>query len=663
MLACLFGAAPAMAGDVKSQLLPAVRWTNTIPNVFVREGRIRLYFTNEGFAFDAKWKRSRVTAQDFGYASTAVKIDNKPPALPTGHSAWRQAKFIGIAECERFLQIAAQRLAPTNAGHGIYVQYALGDAVLFRDAAGEARLVRLEEKPANVSIDMRYGRQEFMSLVTRAIEADLRMAHPDDTRFVVMWPRGQPRMAYLNLEGREVVVLLVPRAGRDANRPALGKNVKTLVSFALVDNAWSFLKNPISSATRTIHQGLQWTATIFEPKLRSRASAIPPFTNAPGMDLAAWEKWLDEHTGTPRERGSVRLLINGEKFYPHFERRLGEARSNINVHVCIFDRDDVAVQIADFLKARSTNVEVKVIYDRLNSRGAGETLPATPMPEEFAAPRQISRYLRAGGQVEVRPQLNPGFTCDHSKVFLVDERYAYLGGMNFGREYRYEWHDLMAEIEGPIVASFQQAFNKKWAQCGLWGDLGLAAASMRGKSTNSLPEPSDAIDLRRLYTKTFERQIRRAELAAVERAQNHIFLENAYLYSNDMIVALVRARQRGVDVRVILPGENDFASGHSSNLVTANYLRQHGVRVYFFSGMSHVKALLVDGWVCFGSANFDALSLRLNRECNLATSDLAFAATFRRQVFDADMARSRELTSDVPVDFGDHLSDALLNPF
>jgi phosphatidylserine/phosphatidylglycerophosphate/cardiolipin synthase-like enzyme len=178
-----------------------------------------------------------------------------------------------------------------------------------------------------------------------------------------------------------------------------------------------------------------------------------------------------------------------------------------------------------------------------------------------------------------------------------------------------------------------------------------------------LPEPTDAIELRRLYTKTFDRQIRSGQLAAIARARNHIFLENAYLYSNDMIVALVRARQRGVDVRVILPGENDFGSGHSSNLVTANYLRQHGVRVYFYPGMSHVKALLVDGWVCFGSANSDALSLRLNRECNLATSDPGFAATFRRDVFDADMAHSRELTSEVSVSLGDHFSDMLLTPF
>jgi cardiolipin synthase A/B len=341
-----------------------------------------------------------------------------------------------------------------------------------------------------------------------------------------------------------------------------------------------------------------------------------------------------------------------------------EAQSKVNIHVCIFDRDDVAVGVADLLKQRSTNIEVKVIFDRLNSRGAGGAPPATPMPDGFTPPRSISAYLRGGAEVQLRPQPNPGFTCDHSKVFLVDTRYAYVGGMNLGREYRYEWHDMMAEIEGPVVASFQKQFDKKWAQVGLWGDCGLAAESVCGKRT-AVPTANrvEGIELRRLYTKTFDRQIRRAELAAIDRASNHVYLENAYLYNNKMIMALVRARWRGVDVRVVMPSENDFGAGHKSNLVTSNYLLQNGVRVYFYPGMSHIKALEVDGWVCFGSANFDSLSLRLNREGDLATSDPGFAHKFREELFERDFKKSRELQETVETGLGDHLADALLNPF
>jgi phosphatidylserine/phosphatidylglycerophosphate/cardiolipin synthase-like enzyme len=660
----LLGVARLTAGEKARlpTLPPTVRWTNSTPIAFVKDARIRLYFTNEGFAFDAKWKTSRVAAQTLNYASTTVKCDESPPALPSPASDWRPVRTVAAVECARLLRSAATRLAPTNSGHGLYAQLSAGDVVLFRDAAGEVKWVRFEEKLADVAIDKRYSRQEIASALVQAVEADLRAAYPNEARFVAILSLGLPHLLYLDLERRQSVVLFVPRSGYDPNRPKLGGNIKTLTSFAVVDNGWSFLKNPVSSATRTIHQMLQWTLTLLQPALRSRGSVVPPITNAPSMDLVAWEKWLDQHTGMPRERGAIRLLINGESFFPHFERRLAEAKSNINVQVCIFDRDDVAVQVADLLKARSSNVAAKVIFDRLNSRSAGETPPATPMPANFVAPSSITSYLRSGSRVQVHPQLNPGFTCDHSKVFLIDERYAYMDGMNFGREYRYEWHDLMVEVEGPVVASMQRQFDKKWAQTSVWGDCGLALAAMRSKPASPSTEPPDSMELRRLYTKTFDRQIRSAQLAAIDRAQNHIFLENAYLYSNDMIVALVRARLRGVDVRVIMPGENDFDSGHSSNLVTADYLRQHGVRVYFFPGMSHVKAMLVDGWVCFGSANCDALSLRLNRENNLATSDPAFAATFRREVFDADMARAPELTSKVAVSFGDHLSDLLLNP-
>ena len=31
---------------------------------------------------------------------------------------------------------------------------------------------------------------------------------------------------------------------------------------------------------------------------------------------------------------------------------------------------------------------------------------------------------------------------------IFDQRVAFIGGMNLGREYRYEWHDMMVRLEG-----------------------------------------------------------------------------------------------------------------------------------------------------------------------------------------------------------------------
>ncbi len=102
-----------------------------------------------------------------------------------------------------------------------------------------------------------------------------------------------------------------------------------------------------------------------------------------------------------------------------------EAAYAVDLHVCLFDTDDVAVQIADALKQRSGNAEVRVIFGHMSTRASGKAPPPTPMPTGFIPPKSIHRYLPTGSQVHVRPFLNPFLTSDHSKVCLIDGRYAY----------------------------------------------------------------------------------------------------------------------------------------------------------------------------------------------------------------------------------------------
>jgi len=180
---------------------------------------------------------------------------------------------------------------------------------------------------AGVIIDRRYSRHELASASAGFIEKELRTTYTNETAFVLLWHQGERlRITFLDLGERESLVLFPPVDDSARGRPKLGGGLKTLISFIIVDNGWAFLKNPVSSTTRTAHQVLQWTATLFDPRLRDKTKAIPPLTESPVMDLIAWESWLDQHGGPPRELGSIRLLINGGEFYPEFERRLAEAQ-------------------------------------------------------------------------------------------------------------------------------------------------------------------------------------------------------------------------------------------------------------------------------------------------------------------------------------------------
>ncbi len=118
-----------------------------------------------------------------------------------------------------------------------------------------------------------------------------------------------------------------------------------------------------------------------------------------------------------------------------------------------------------------------------------------------------------------------------------------------------------------------------------------------------------------------------------------------------MTYELAKARRRGVDVRIILPTRGNHGPVHGSNQVAINTLLDHGIRVYSYPGMSHVKAAIFDGWACVGSANYDKLSLEVNKELNLATSDADTVNSLLEEVFLPDMAMSEEITERVEVAF------------
>jgi phosphatidylserine/phosphatidylglycerophosphate/cardiolipin synthase-like enzyme len=70
--------------------------------------------------------------------------------------------------------------------------------------------------------------------------------------------------------------------------------------------------------------------------------------------------------------------------------------------------------------------------------------------------------------------------------------------------------------------------------------------------------------------------------------------------------------------------------------------------------------LLVDDWACLGSGNLNQFGLKLCQEQNIGTSDPQFAATVKRDLFEADFARAYELTEPVSVEWLDSLADIVV---
>jgi cardiolipin synthase len=294
--------------------------------------------------------------------------------------------------------------------------------------------------------------------------------------------------------------------------------------------------------------------------------------------------------------------------------------------------------------------------DGLGTLGGG-LIASSSLPEDFVAPVSIESYLEEDSEVDLRMLPNTWFMGDHTKTYLFDNTVAFLGGMNIGREYRYDWHDLMVELSGPVVDQLSHDDALAAAQSRL-GDLAFLKPAERG---NTSRWAQDGAELRLLYTRPFDTQIYRTQLEAIRRSREYIYIQNAYLGDDLVLYELVKARQRGVDVRVVVPSRPDSGMMDRSNVLAINVLQRHGVRVFLYPGMTHVKAAIYDGWACFGTANFDTLSLKVNKEVNVATSDQRIVSELRRRVFEVDFAVSEEVTSSQPIYLADHVYEKIVD--
>ena len=438
----------------------------------------------------------------------------------------------------------------------------------------------------------------------------------------------------------------------------LAQGATVLVESTLIDpiiRPFSYVKSYYGLAIKSVG-GLLHRSAINQVQFPTlELEPIPPVTNAPAMNLEVWEQELDEITGIKSSRGEIKFLIDGDEYFSRLKEAFNEAEDTIDIRTYIFDNDDVGLEIADILKHKSAQVGVKVLVDGLGDLVATHT-DSESMPTDIKLPSSITDYLKHDSKVRVRVQSNPWFTGDHVKTTIIDDNLAFVGGMNIGREYRYDWHDMMMEVSGPVVKQLQFEFDKTWAKSGVLGDLALMTRFLRGYKH----EPGQkGYPLRVLTTSIQNSEIHRTQIAAIRKAQNRIYLQNAYFSDDIILYELARARRRGVDVRVIVSAGNDNAAMKMSNESTINTMLENGIRVYSYPGMTHLKAAIYDGWACLGSANFDKISLHINQEINFGTSHPEVVQKLMDRVFTPDFAMATELDTPIPLRWTHRIAEVI----
>ncbi|HIQ41111.1 MAG TPA: phosphatidylserine/phosphatidylglycerophosphate/cardiolipin synthase family protein [Pseudomonas oleovorans] len=336
------------------------------------------------------------------------------------------------------------------------------------------------------------------------------------------------------------------------------------------------------------------------------------------------------------------LLLDGAVFFPRMLAAIAAAAQQVEVELYLIEDGQCSERLVDALcRAAARGVQVRGLFDAYGAAGlavpARERLLAAGVELRWYNPLRWRRGVR-------------NFHRDHRKLVLVDGRLAYVGGTGATDEFwlpsesRSPWHEVMVEIEGPLVGDWQQLFEHQWRARFAWRPRHQPLAL-------SLPDcPPAGLGLGRVaYADAAQhRDILLSLLRALRGARQRVWLATPYFLPTWKIRrALRRAAARGVEVRLLLAGRHtDHPPVRFAGQRYYPKLLKAGVRIFEYQPrFLHLKMVLVDDWVSVGSCNFDHWNLRFNLDANVEALDPGFTQAVAA-CFIEDFAVSREITLD-----------------
>ena len=338
---------------------------------------------------------------------------------------------------------------------------------------------------------------------------------------------------------------------------------------------------------------------------------------------------------------SLQPLVNGDEAFPDMLAAIDSAKKSISLVTYIFDNDESGKKFADALdRAVKRGVAVRVLIDAAGTRYSWP--PITHRLRHAKVP--VAKFLPASLLTPWRvTTIN---LRNHRKVLVVDGHTAFTGGMNIRQgnllaaKPKAPVQDLHFRAGGPVVTQLQEAFAADWAFTtgeSLEGDLWFPEVQECGNIIARVITDGPDAD--------FE-TVRWTLLAALAEAQNTVQIITPYfLPDSTLITALNLASLRGVRVDVILPAQSNLRFVDWASRSLWWQVLERGCRIWLTPGpFDHSKLMITDGhWVLFGSANWDARSLRLNFELNVESYGREFAQQMGK-IMENKLRGAREVT-------------------
>lgn len=320
------------------------------------------------------------------------------------------------------------------------------------------------------------------------------------------------------------------------------------------------------------------------------------------------------------ENTATKYYPVGEDIFADILKAIKNAKEFIFIEIFIIDYGYMwGTILEELVKKVEEGVEVRLLIDGTNL--------LTRVKNDF--PKEMESM---GINCRVFSPLMPVMSTyynnrDHRKIFVIDNEYAFTGGINLADEYinvfeRFgHWKDCGIRLKGQACESFTVMFLQMWNAVG--DDIEDFSPYLPRKmaiDSEGLAMPfSDSPMDTEFYGKN-------SIISFLNNAKEYVYIMTPYFIVEDEIVnAFSNAAKRGVDVRLCLPHIPDKKVAFALAKTHYKTLIGNGVKIFEYTpGFSHSKVWLADDTYGFvGTINLDYRALYLNFECGVWMKDTA----------------------------------------
>jgi phosphatidylserine/phosphatidylglycerophosphate/cardiolipin synthase-like enzyme len=433
-------------------------------------------------------------------------------------------------------------------------------------------------------------------------------------------------------------------------------------------------KSPLDVADDTLGQLVERLTTSHHRRRLRRVGSSTAIDPTPGL-------WADGDP-PPRPSNTLEVLIDGADALRAVALAIGQAQSHVHVtgwHITpdfALTRDQRPTMLRQLLAEVAARIPVRVLI------WAGAPLPVLrPWRGDV---RKVREALIAGTRIQCALDARERpMHCHHEKTIVVDDRIAFVGGIDLTsfngdrwdtpghpRRGAVGWHDVATRLAGPAVRDVADNFAMRWEATTGETIPRVEPVAPAGETEVQVVRTVPDGMYRKLPGGDF--RILESYLRALRAAQRFIYLENQFLWSPE-ILAVLRdklTRPPSPDFRLvlILPASpnsgGDDTRGQLGTLVQADGAagRLLACTLYAIGGDKdwpiyvHAKVGIVDdAWMTIGSANLNEHSLFNDTEMNVVTQDARLTRDTRLRLWAEHLQRPLDQVSGDPVSVVDRI--------